>query len=288
MKGIKEMELYTWLIEKLLPFEWASLTFMKNALLAIILVSTIFSILGNIVVNNRMVFFSDAIGHSALTGIAIGVILGFNKPIWAMVIFSIIFAVCIVLIKNKSYSTPDTLIGVFSSTAIALGIVILSYNGRFSKYSSYLIGDILSITSNEIILLFFVLIALVLLWYFVFNNLLLTSINQSLASSRGINTKLIDIIFTSLIAIVITISIQWIGLLIINSLLILPAAASRNIAKNTRQYFVFSLLISIISGVLGLIFSYYLNTSTGATIVLITALFYFISLIMHNFGRRYQ
>lgn len=271
------MEAIYSILEAILPFEFIDYAFMKNALIAIILVSPIFAILGTMIVNNKMAFFSDALGHSALTGIAIGTILGISNINISMILFAIIFALILNFVKNKlSYST-DTIISVFSSIAIALGLVILSQSGNFNKYSSYLIGDILSINATEILYLFLAFIAILVFWYFSFNKLNVTSINTSLAKSRGVNTKLIDNIFVVLIAIIVMISIRWIGILLINSLLILPAASSRNIAKNMRSYHLLSVIFSLFSGITGLIFSYYFNIATGPMIVIISGIIYFIT-----------
>ena len=268
------------LLDFLLPFQWVSHTFMKNALLAVIVVTPLFGILGTMVVSNKMSFFADSLGHGAFTGIAIGILFGGMDPLWGATLFSICFAIAITIIKNKGTSSTDTIIGVFSSTAIALGLVLMSYSSSLSKFSSYLVGDLLSITSSEIILLFIVFILVLVLWIFIFNRLLITSLNTSLANSRGINTLLIEILFTCTIAIVVTLTVSWVGLLIINSLLVLPAAAARNISKNVRQYHLFSILIAVFSGITGLILSYYLNTVTGATIVLISSLMFFTTLIL--------
>jgi zinc transport system permease protein len=269
-------------VDFLLPFHWMSHIFMKNALLAILLVTPLFGMLGTMVVSNRMAFFSDALGHGAFTGIALGALLGIVQPIWAATVFSVFFAIIITLIKNKSKSSTDTIIGVFSSTAVAAGLVILSYGGSFNKYSSYLIGDLLSITPAEIIMLLGAFTGITLLWMLGFNKILLVSLNQSLAASKGVNTLLVEIMFTSVIAIIVTITIQWVGLLIINSLLVLPAAAARNITQNVRQYHFVSILIAIVSGIIGLVLSYYWNTATGATIVLVAAVLFFIALGLRN------
>jgi zinc transport system permease protein len=264
-------------ITDLVPFAWLQHLFMKNALLAVLLVTPIFGIMGTMVVNNRMAFFADSLGHSALTGIAIGVILGIPNPIWSMIGFALIFSVGILIVKNGNKTSTDTVIGVFASVAVALGIVILSRGGGFNKYSAYLIGDLLSITPGEVGMLGLVLIAVIIFWYFSFNKLLLVSINESLAKSRGIQIHFMEIMFTALVAVIVTISIQWIGILIINSLLILPAAGARNIAGNARQYHCYSIIIALFSGISGLIFSYYWGTATGATIILVAALFFFIT-----------
>ena len=271
------MEVIYTILETILPFEFMNYTFMKNALIAIILVSPIFAILGTMIVNNKMAFFSDALGHSALTGIAIGMVLGISNMNISMIFFAVIFALLLNLVKNKTSYGADTIISVFSSIAIALGLAMLAQSGNFNKYSSYLVGDILSISETEILYLFLAFIAVGLFWYFTFNKLNVTSINTTLAKSRGVNTKLIDNIFVILIAVIVMISIRWIGILLINSLLILPAASSRNIAKNMRTYHLFSILFSLFSGISGLILSYYWNIPTGPMIVLISGMIYFIT-----------
>ncbi|CDE84951.1 aBC-3 protein [Clostridium sp. CAG:273] len=268
--------IYT-VLEFLLPFEFMDYTFMKNALLAILLITPIFAILGTMIVNNKMAFFSDALGHSALTGIAIGMLLGISNINISMILFAVIFALLLNFIKNKTTYGADTIISVFSSIAIALGLAILAQTGNFNKYSSYLVGDILSITPAEILYLFITFIAIMLFWYFMFNKLNVISINKTLAKSRGINTKLIDNIFVILIAVIVMISIRWIGILLINSLLILPAAASRNIAKNMRSYHLLSVIFSMFSGIVGLILSYYWNIPTGPMIVIISGIIYFVT-----------
>lgn len=276
------LELWYQLLDFLPPFPWLAHTFMKNAFLAVLLATPLFGMMGTMVVNNRMAFFSDALGHGAFTGIAIGTIMGGIKPLPATLIFSILFAGAVTLIKHRVSVSTDTIIGVFSSTAIALGLVIMSYGGAFNKFSGYLIGDLLSIAPDEINLLFIVCLAVVLLWLLLFNNMLLISINTSLAASRGIKTLLIEGAFSAALAVVVTITIQWVGLLIINSLLVLPAAAARNVSFNVRQYHLLSVLIAVISGVTGLILSYYWNTVTGATIVLVSAALFITTYIVRN------
>ncbi|WP_024832606.1 metal ABC transporter permease [Ruminiclostridium josui] len=271
------MEYIYKILDTLLPFSWLGYEFMKNAFLAILLIAPVFGILGTIIVNNRMAFFSDALGHGAFTGIAIGTAIGVFQPMWSAIAFSIAFSVLITVVKNKTKTSTDTVIGVFSSAAIALGVVLM-YSGGSNKYSSVLVGDLLSISSGEVGLLLIIAIAIVVLWLMFYNKILLVSLNQSLAKSRGINTMAVELAFTSAIAVVVTVSIQWIGLLIINSLLVLPAAAARNVSTNARQYNIIALLISFVSSIGGLIMSYYLDTATGATIVIIAAVIYFITL----------
>ena len=255
-----------------LPIEMLQWNFMRNALLALILMAPLFGIMSTMIVTGRMSFFSDALGHSAFTGIAIGCICGLSAPIWAAVAFSVLFALLFSFVRSRSNQAADTLIGVFSSAAVALGIFVATMGGdSFTKYNKYLIGDILSITPAQIGLLAIVLVLVLIFWILSANRLTLTAIHPQLASSRGIPVKLSQTLFTVSIAVVVTLTISSVGLLILNSLLILPAAAARNVAKNLRQYHVFSVLFALIAGVSGLVISYYLGNSAGAAISLMLA-----------------
>ena len=270
----------------LLPFEFIHYDFMKNALIAIIIITPLFAMLGTMAVNNKMAFFSDALGHSAFTGIAIGILLGLKNPVLSMVAFGIFLGLVISRVKSFKTASTDTIISVFSSMSVALGIVILSKNGGFSKYSSYLIGDILIVTPREAFYMLIVLIVCYIIWIYIYNKLLLISINSSLASSRGINCALIENIFVIMLSVAVMLSVKWIGILTINSFLILPPAAARNIATNSRQYHFYSLIIGVICGICGLIISFYADTSAGATMVLTSAAVYFITLFFKKSVRR--
>lgn len=279
------VEFWYLISQKMLPFSWTQHQFMLNALLAVLLVTPLFGMLGTMVVNNRMAFFSDAIGHSALTGIGIGVMMGLMEPLWAMILFAVFMACAISFLKEYTLASADTVIGVFSAAAVAIGIVILSRGGSFNKYSGYLIGDLLSISTDEIKLIFVVAGLFIGYWYYSFNALLLFSIHPSLARSRGINVRRMEMAFVLALAVIVTISIQWVGIMIINSLLVLPAAASRNFSANARQYHFWAVIISLVSGIAGLILSFYWDTATGATIVLVAAFLYLVSLLKkHVYG----
>lgn len=272
------MDILYKIMEFTLPFRWIQYDFMKNALLGVLIITPLFGILGTMIVNNRMAFFSDALGHSALTGIAIGILLGIGSTNISMVLFAVLFALVLNKIKRRKTISTDTIISVFSSFSTALGLVILSKGGNFSKYSGLLVGDILSITPVEIFLLFLIFGVTLAFWYLCFNQLHAISVNETLAKSKGINAPLIDNAFVILIALIVMLSIKWVGILIINALLILPAASSRNLSSNMREYHFFSVVISVFSGLAGLVLSYYYNTATGPTIVMIAAAIFFLTL----------
>ena len=243
------------------------LDFMKNALLAVLLMAPLFGLLSTMIVTGRMSFFSDALGHSGFTGIAIGALCGAVQPIYFAVGLSVLFALLFSFVRSRTSQSADTIIGVFSSTAVALGIFIVTLGGRsFTKFNRYLIGDILSVTPGEIGLLALVLLAVVL----------------QLASSRGIATKRNETLFTVAIAIVVTLAMSWVGLMVINSLLVLPAAASRNLARNLRQYHLFSILSALGCSLLGLMTAYVLGCSAGATIAMYLAAYFAVSFALRG------
>ena len=253
-----------------IPLEMLQWDFMKNALLALLLMAPLFGILSTMIVTGHMSFFSDALGHSAFTGIALGSIFGIAAPTWAAVGFSVAFALLFSYIRRGSNQAADTLIGVFSSAAVALGILVATVGGgSFTKYNKYLVGDVLSITPGEIGLLALVLLAVLVFWCLYANRLTLTAVHPQLAGSRGIPVAWSQTLFTVAIAVVVTLSISSMGLLILNSLLVLPGAASRNVARNQKQYHLYSVLFALVAGLAGLAISYGFGCSAGAAISLV-------------------
>ncbi len=267
------------------PIEMLQWDFMKNALLAILVMTPLLGLMSTMIVTGRMSFFSDALGHSAFTGIAIGCICAV-APVWAAVAFSVVFALLFSFVRSRSNQAADTLIGVFSSTAVALGIFIATLGGgSFTKYNKYLIGDILSVTPGEIAGLFLVLAAVLVFWVLCANRLTLTAIHPQLAASRGIPVGLSQTIFTVAIAVVVTLTISSVGLLILSSLLVLPGASARNVARNLKQYHLLSVLFALTAGIAGLVISYYLGNSAGAAISLVLALIFAVSFCFRKVRR---
>ncbi len=259
--------------------EMFSYTFMIRATIAILLISPLFGTVGTMIVQKRMAYFSDALGHSALTGIAAGVIMGISNTTVSMIIFGICFALLLNYISRKGLSSSDTLISVFASCATALGLAILSRGGSFSNYSAILVGDILSITVKEIIQLVILFVVIMVFWCISINRLTAISIHATLAKSRSISVRVMEDAFAVLIALLVMLSIKWVGILLINALLILPAASSRNISENFREYTYFSIIFSVFSGVCGLFVSYFTDMATGPMIVIVASVIYFATYI---------
>ena len=243
----------------------------------------LFGLLSTMIVTGKMSFFSDALGHSGFTGIAIGVLCGAALPIvWAVGV-AVLFALLFSYVRARTNQAADTVIGVFSSTAVALGIFIATMGGgSFTKFNTYLIGDILSVTPLELGLLALVLLGVIVLWCISSNRLVLTAIHPALASSRGISVRSNETLFTVCIAVVVTLAMSWVGLMVINSLLVLPAASARNVARNLRQYHLLSVLGALGCSLAGLVTAYYLGCSAGAAIALYLALFFTVTFCMRK------
>ena len=265
-----------------LPFEWAQYDFMHLAFLAVLIMAPLLALLGCLVVSNQMAFFSEAMGHSALTGLALGSILGLSDPTLTITGFAVLLAIAMFLLRRYSAVPPDTTIALVMAFVVALGVVLLSRGGGFARVSRYLIGDILTVTPRELAALALLVLVVAGVWSVLFNAFVLVSLNRSLAASRGLPASLLDVLFTILLAIVVAVSIPWVGLLVINSMLILPAAASRNMAGNTRQYVLGAVAFSLLSGMLGLVSSFYWDTAAGATIVLWACGFFVLSLVVRR------
>lgn len=270
-------------IDAVLPFECFRMGFMKNALLAMLLLTPLLALLGTMAVNRRMAFFSDALGHSALAGVGLGLLLGVQSELVSMIVFGVVWAVMISRINRTGGASADTIISVFSSTGIAAGLLILSRNGSFSRYSSLLAGDVLSISKKDLLWLALALPLGAALWAVLYNRLLLTAVNPALAQSRGVNTKWVEYAFVSLVAVAVMLSIRWVGVLLINALLILPAAAARNVSRTAAQHALLSVIIGLFCGVAGLVAAYYLDTGVGAAVVLCAACCYGITLPLRKF-----
>lgn len=276
------------LMDAMLPQSVFGLAFMKNALLALLLLTPLLALIGTMAVNRRMAFFSDALGHSALAGVGLGVLLGLQDLTLVLLIFGLLFALFISYINRRGGASADTNISVFSSTGIALGLALLSGGGNFGRYSSLLVGDVLAITTKDLLSLALLFLFGVAMWLLVYNKLLLSALNPSLAQSRGIRTVLVENLFVCLVAAAVMLSIRWVGILLINALLILPAAAARNVARSVPQHTLLSVVFSLFSGVAGLVLAFQLGTSVGAAVVLCAAALYFISYLARFFLKRNQ
>lgn len=265
-----------------LPFEWTDYGFMRLALLAVLFLAPLLGALGTVVVANRLAFFSEAIGHAAFTGIALGVIFGLANPLWSMVGFALLLTLAITWVRRRGGLSSDTAIGLVMAFTVSLGIVILSKGGDFARFTNFLIGDMLGVTAGDVAALGLLAVIVLGLFLVFFNRLLLASVSPALARSRARHPGAAELVFASMLAVVVTFSLPWIGILVINALLILPAAAARNLSRSAAGFFGWSVAVAVVSGVTGLVVSFYASTATGATIVLVAMAFYLATLLVRG------
>jgi zinc transport system permease protein len=271
-----------------LPFEWAQYSFMHHALVAIIIIAPLLSFIGTLAINHQMTFFSEAIGHATLAGLAAGILLGTQNPMGVMIVFSALLALVIAGIKKYSSLATDTTIALCMSFAVAVGLALLSHGGGFSRFSKYLTGDIFNITPHEIVVLLCFLVLTLLLGGYFFNRLLLFLVHPGLARARGIPLFLTESLLMIWVAVVVTVTLPWMGLLTINALIIFPAACAKNLALNIFQYILWAVVIGLISGIMGLLGSYYFDTASGASIVIVQMGFFLWSLMPNLWRARRQ
>ncbi|SDW41624.1 zinc transport system permease protein [Lachnospiraceae bacterium KHCPX20] len=265
--------------------EFFQYDFIRIALVAILLMTPMYGMVGTLVVEKKMAYFSDALGHSALTGIAVGVLCQVVDSQVAMIGYAVVFALLLNQIRFRGKASTDTIISVCASVSLAAGLAILSRGGNFSNYASLLVGDVLSMSRKDLVMLLILLVIAVIYYIFCVNASLAVTIHPTLAKAKGYRVRLLENLFAVLVAVMVTLSIRWIGILLINALLILPAAASRNIASNMRQHLCLSIVFSVLSGLLGLFLSYFVNVATGPVIVIFAGILYFATLVYSAFVR---
>ncbi len=266
----------------LLPFDWASpqgMQFMKHAFLAVLLILPILALAGTMVVHHRMSFFSDALGHGAFTGVAAGSLAGLADLGVSSLLFAILFAVLMVWVQRRSGLTRDNVLGALAAFFVSLGLFLATWGGQDARMlTRFLLGDLLSVTPHDLMVAFIVLLVFLSSWIWLSNRLLLLGAAPNIAISRGLKPVHLEIFFAILLAILVSFSLQWLGLLTVNACLVLPAAAARQFAKNTRQHQWFTILLALTAGFVGLQLSWSVGTVAGASIVLVLSLVFLIGL----------
>lgn len=274
------------ILNLLLPPTIAGAAFLNRALVGGVFLAVACGIVGVGLVGHRMSYFSNAISHSSFAGVAIGLLAGIS-PYFSLVGFAILIGLAITALKRRSRLADDTIIGVIFSAAMALGIVLISaFRGLGREMLTYIYGDILALTEAEVYLAFATLVVAVAFSALYYNRLALTAVSPEVARSAGVRVAALEYIHAALIAGVVAVAIRAVGLLFVTALLVLPAATARNIAKRQGSLFWWSACIGALSAVGGIILSVYLNTSTGATIILLGALCFGVSVPVRFLQKR--
>lgn len=251
--------------------------FWQRAFLAALWLGLVYGLWGSVVVARRMAFFADAISHGALTGIAVGILLGV-APIWLALVVGVVIAALTVYIKNRTKLNFDTVLGLFLPFSMAMGVILLSLKKEYvPDLISFLFGNILTVSWSDLWLQM-VLGLLSIVWLFVnYRKLILQSFDRGLAVSLGVNVEKEEFVLSILLSLVVVAGIKAVGIILVGALLVIPAVAARNIAKNFRQMMVFSGVIGMLSGVLGLVVAAGLDLPSGAVIVVVSMLLFLVS-----------
>ncbi|MEK7540350.1 MAG: metal ABC transporter permease [Patescibacteria group bacterium] len=253
--------------------------FLQRALVVGILIGLTTAVLGVFVTLRKMSFFSDAISHSALVGIALGILLHLN-PFLAAVGFVVLISLSMGFVTERTKLSPDTVIGVFFSSSVALGVLIISLlKGYRADLFAYLFGDILAVSQTDVWMSLILAAAVLGVMFWKGKAWIRLSLNPEMAQVDGLRVKIYDYIFLVIMALTVAVALKVIGIILVSALVIIPAAAAKGFAGNFRSLMLWSMLISIISAVAGLFLSFQFDTSSGPTIVLVATVFFLLSFI---------
>lgn len=242
--------------------------FLQRALLASVLVGIVCALMGIFVVFNRMAFFVDALAHSALTGIAIGILMGI-APFWTALFFGLAVAVAVVFVRNKSRLNIDTALGLFLPFSMALGILLLQLKqGYTPDLMSFLFGSVLSVSISDLIIISVIGVIAVGWLYIYYRDLVYMAFDRESALVSGVKVGWLEYCLMIILAAVVIASLQIAGIILVGALVVMPTAAAKNIAGNFKQVVVYSLLIGFVGSVVGIMLSYVLDLSSGAVIVM--------------------
>ncbi len=257
--------------------------FLVRGFLCVMLLAPLLGGISHLVVARRMAFFSAALGQAAITGVCVGLLLGepLNAPYGGMFGFCLLSTLAMVYAKRRSKLPPDTLIGVFLALTLGLGLCLLvAVTRQFNVHQveAILFGSLLTVTDADLVLLVIAAIGLAVLLFRHYNDLLLDSLSTPLATVRGINSAYLEYGFAIVLTIAILVSLKVIGALLVEALVVVPAAAARNVATGTRSYLLWSVLVAFVAGAGGLLISTRLLVPTGGAVVLALSLIFFLTL----------
>ena len=262
-------------------FDLLTLPFMQRALIAGVLIGFLASYYGVFVVQRGLSFLGSGLAHAAFGGVALGLLLE-AEPLWTAVPFTIIVAIGITWVKNRTELGSDTTIGIFFSVSMALGIIFLYLRKQYSTEAfTYLFGSILSVTVIDIIFAAsIVLVTFLFLPYW--KRWAYSSFDRELAQADRIPVLFDDYILSILIAVTVVVSLKLVGIVLIAAFLVIPAASARLLSKSFSRMTVVSVSVGMLSAIGGLWISYYLDIPSGATIILLQAVVFILAVISHS------
>jgi len=266
--------------------EMLSYSFMQRALIAALLVGTLCSVLSFFVVLKRLSFLGAGISHTALGGIAIGLVAKLD-PVLTGSIFSVLTAMGVGYVSRAGKISADTVIGIFYAAGMALGIALISaFEGYYPELFSLLFGNILSVSLRDLLLMALVLtIALVFIVLF-FKELLAICFDEEMAEAGGLPVGPLYLALLAVMGLTVIVSIQLVGIVLVAALIVIPGAAALRISRNYRGMLILSLVFGLAGSTGGLVLSYFYPVPPGAAIVLILTILFVLALVLNRFLAR--
>ena len=245
-------------------FEYA---FMRTAFLVGVLLAVTLPLIGSILVFKRLSLIGDSLSHTALAGVAIGLIAGYN-PLIGAIIFTIIATLIIDFIRKKFPKYEEISLAIVMSSGIALSGLLSSYVPT-NNFNSYLFGSIIAISSLEVYFAIGLFILVLLFFVLYYKELMFISYSETSAKLAGVPVRRVNFMLSILTAVVVALASKIIGALIVSSILVIPTATSMLISKSYKHTLLLSILFSVVSVIIGLTTSFYVGTKPGSTIALI-------------------
>jgi len=266
--------------------------FVVNALLCALIIGPVLGGVGTMVVTKRLAFFAQAIGQAAITGVALGLLLGepAERPYVSLFAFCALFALAMNFTRHRSQMSPDTVIAVFISLSLAAGACLLpalANKADAHLIESILFGSILTVGDMDIAVLLVIGLGCAGLGLKYFNRMVLASFNPALAQVRGVRVILLDYVFVMLVTVVTVAAVKIIGAILVEALLIIPAAAARNVSRSLRGFFGWSVVLCTVSCVVGILAPMMLDVRvpSGAAIILVAAVFFGVTALWRGLRR---
>jgi zinc transport system permease protein len=274
------------------PFQYA---FVINALLCAFIIGPLLGVLGTMVMVKRMAFFSQAVGNAALTGVAIGVLLGesYTSPYVSMFGFCLLFGLTLKYTQYRTTLSSDTLIGVFLSISLALGASLLLFvSAKINTHvmESVLFGSILAVDDRDMNILLAVTAVCAAIGLPLYNGMLLSSLNPSLAHARGVPVRMSEYLFVVMVTLVTVACLKIVGAVLVEALLLIPAAAARNVSRSLGELVVRAIAIATVSCIVGILLpmQFFIPVPTGGAIVLVAAAIFLVTVVVRSAGGRFR
>ncbi len=267
--------------------DFLSEPYMQRALLAAIILGPMCGLLGVFVTARRMAFFSETIAHSALTGVALGFLVGFDEPTLPVLLVCCVLAVAMLWLKEHSALLTDTIMAVLLSSSVATGVLLLKFQpNRWADLDKYLFGDILSVSWDDVRIAAVVALVVVIVVFRYLNPLTLLATNEDLAHVSGVRVRPLNYAFVLLVTLTVALGVRLVGIVLVTSLVVIPAATARGFATNLRQHLVLGTLLGLVGASGGVVLGYPLDFPTGPTITLTLAALFVVSLVYSRARRR--